>query len=80
MLHPDYNCFCTFAVILTGVPKIDVTVEEEEKIQEVMEATRGAEGIEVEEAAAVAQTPLTQSEVARIGSRLQWVFYELLLS
>lgn len=54
-------------LLLMGGPKIAVTAEEEEKMQEEMVATTGDEGIgEVEEAV---QTELTEVEAVKIGSR-----------
>lgn len=66
-MYPNNVCFHFCVVLLMGGPKIAVTAEEEEKMQEEMVATTGDEGIgEVEEAV---QTELTEVEAVKIGSR-----------
>lgn len=65
-MYPNHTCFRFHAVILTGGPKIAVTVEEEGKTQEETVATTGGEGIGVEEAS---ETELMEAEAVRIGSR-----------
>lgn len=64
-MYPNYICFHFYVVILMGGPKIDVMVEEEEKMPEEIAATTGDEGIEEE----AVEMELTEVEAVRIGSR-----------
>lgn len=52
-----------------GGPKIDVMVEEEEKMPEEMVATTGDEGIEAAEVEEAVEIQPTEAEAVRIGSR-----------
>lgn len=68
-MNLNYTCFHFCIAILMGGPKIDVMVEEEEKMPEEMVATTEDEGIEAAEVEEAVEMQPTEAEAVRIGSR-----------